>query len=77
MIRHAKRMMYLLQSMADRLGNFVQAHTLYSSVRPLGAGTIIGTYLDGEATLYMIEPSGVYWVILIKFLRGILILSSY
>ncbi|KAI9278162.1 nucleophile aminohydrolase [Umbelopsis sp. AD052] len=49
------------KSMADRLGNFVQAHTLYSSVRPLGSGTIIGTYLDGEATLYMIEPSGVYW----------------
>ncbi|CAO3678588.1 unnamed protein product [Umbelopsis ramanniana] len=49
------------KSMADRLGNFVQAHTLYSSVRPLGAGTIIGTYLDGEATLYMIETSGVYW----------------
>ncbi|KAH8556103.1 nucleophile aminohydrolase [Umbelopsis sp. PMI_123] len=49
------------KSIADRLGLFVQAHTLYSSVRPLGTGTIIGTYLDGEATLYMIEPSGVYW----------------
>ncbi|GAB5591302.1 Putative proteasome subunit alpha type-7 [Umbelopsis nana] len=49
------------KSIADRLGLFVQAHTLYSSVRPLGAGTIIGTYLDGEATLHMVEPSGVYW----------------
>jgi 20S proteasome subunit alpha 7 len=64
-----KRMMYSLQSMADRLGLFVQAHTLYSSVRPLGAGTIIGTYLDGEATLYMIEPSGVYWVNLLSFFK--------
>lgn len=52
------------QSIADRLGLFVQAHTLYSSVRPLGAGTIIGSYLEGEATLHMIEPSGVYWVCL-------------
>ncbi|KAJ2962339.1 hypothetical protein NQZ79_g2467 [Umbelopsis isabellina] len=49
------------KSIADRLGLFVQAHTLYSSVRPLGSGTIIATYLDGEPTLHMIEPSGVYW----------------
>jgi hypothetical protein len=45
----------------------------------LGAGTIIGSYLEGEATLHMIEPSGVYWVCLSmalmnKYIKAILII---
>lgn len=48
--------------MADRLGQYISAYTLYSSVRPFGTSTIIGTMTDNEPTLYMVEPSGVYWV---------------
>jgi len=29
---------------ADRMGQFVQAYTLYSSVRPFGCSTLIATY---------------------------------
>jgi 20S proteasome subunit alpha 7 len=76
-------------SLADRMGSYVQAHTLYSSVRPFGMTAIIGGWdseaglkVDGEVGagpkkgsggrkeggkhggpfLYMIEPSGLYWV---------------
>lgn len=73
------------------MGGYVQAYTLYSSVRPFGVTAILGGWdseaelgvdgqvgsgpdagaggkLDGEAVkkggpgLYMIEPSGLYWV---------------
>ncbi|KAJ8663241.1 hypothetical protein O0I10_001418 [Lichtheimia ornata] len=49
------------KTIADRLGQYVSAYTLYSSVRPFGCATILGAVSDGEPTLYMIEPSGVYW----------------
>ncbi|KAI8364435.1 nucleophile aminohydrolase [Blakeslea trispora] len=50
------------KTMADRIGQYVSAYTLYSSVRPFGTSTIIGTMTEKEApSLYMIEPSGVYW----------------
>ena len=76
-------------SLADRMGSYVQAYTLYSSVRPFGVTAIIAGWdseaelpVDGQvgsgpkvgsggkkdgAThggphLYMIEPSGLYWV---------------
>lgn len=76
-------------ALANRLGSYVQAYTLYSSVRPFGVTAIIGGW-DSEAQLevdaqvgsgpkigsggkvqgakaggpglYMIEPSGLYWV---------------
>jgi 20S proteasome subunit alpha 7 len=74
--------------LASRLGGYVQAYTLYSSVRPFGISAIIGGYdpegenlIDGQVgsgpkkaggkvesikkggpSLYMIEPSGLYWV---------------
>ncbi len=75
--------------LAARLGSYVQAYTLYSSVRPFGVTSIVAGWdseadvaVDGEvgvgpsrggggrATdaprggpgLYMIEPSGLYWV---------------
>ncbi|KAI9318945.1 nucleophile aminohydrolase [Dichotomocladium elegans] len=49
------------KTIADRLGQYVSAYTLYSSVRPFGCATIIGAVTDGVPSLYMIEPSGVYW----------------
>lgn len=76
-------------ALANRLGGYVQAYTLYSSVRPFGVTSIIagwdseaelpvdGQVGDGPSTggggkvegtkaggpgLYMIEPSGSYWV---------------
>ena len=76
-------------ALAGRLGGYVQAYTLYSSVRPFGVTAIVsgwdleadlrvdGQVGSGPATgaggkvsgtraggpgLYMIEPSGLYWV---------------
>jgi 20S proteasome subunit alpha 7 len=47
------------QVVADRVGAYVQAYTLYSSVRPFGVSTIVGG-LDGAGPqLHIIEPSGV------------------
>lgn len=48
--------------LSDRLGQYVQAYTLYSSVRPFGISAIIGggSVEDGTG-LYMIEPSGAYY----------------
>lgn len=78
-----------IASLADRLGSYVQAYTLYSSVRPFGITAIVAGWdsekeakVDGEVGggpkvgaggridggrrggpgLYMIEPSGLYWV---------------
>ncbi|OZJ02337.1 hypothetical protein BZG36_04592 [Bifiguratus adelaidae] len=49
------------KSLAERMGQYVSAYTLYSSVRPFGSSTILGLMdIDGPK-LYMIEPSGVYW----------------
>ena len=52
--------------LADRVGLYCQAYTLYSSVRPFGLSAIIGGIdkIDGPA-LYCVEPSGVYWVSLV------------
>jgi len=71
------------------MGDYVQAYTLYSSVRPFGITAIVAgfdaedeTPVDGQVgsgpksgpggkqengkkggpSLYMIEPSGLYWV---------------
>lgn len=80
-------------TLASRLGGYVQAYTLYSSVRPFGISAIVGGWdseaempVDGQVGegpkagaggkasfdeqdvrrggpgLYMIEPSGLYWV---------------
>ena len=78
-----------VKALAGRLGSYVQAYTLYSSVRPFGITAIVGgwdtdaeTEVDGQVGigpavgpggkvdgakkggpgLYMIEPSGLYWV---------------
>lgn len=80
-----------MSALASRLGGYVQAYTLYSSVRPFGVSAIVAGWdseaehtVDGEVGvgpsvggggkvdesssrrggpgLYMIEPSGLYWV---------------
>ena len=80
-----------MSALAGRLGGYVQAYTLYSSVRPFGVTAILGGWdseaelgVDGQVGngpaagaggkvddastkrggpgLYMIEPSGLYWV---------------
>lgn len=78
-----------IAALASRLGSYVQAYTLYSSVRPFGVTAIVGGWdseaelgVDGQVGsgpkigsggkvegtkaggpgLYMIEPSGLYWV---------------
>jgi len=50
-----------VQVVSDRLGNYVQAYTLYSSVRPFGCSTILGGVDKDGPTLYVVEPSGVYY----------------
>ncbi|CAG8444253.1 9237_t:CDS:2 [Ambispora gerdemannii] len=49
------------KAIADRVGQYVQAYTLYSSARPFGSSTIIGTVDEEGPQLFMVEPSGVYW----------------
>lgn len=80
-----------ISALASRMGGYVQAYTLYSSVRPFGITAILGGWdseaelgVDGQVgsgpatgtggkiedpaikkggpCLYMIEPSGLYWV---------------
>jgi 20S proteasome subunit alpha 7 len=52
--------------MAERMGQYIQTYTLYSSVRPFGVGTLIAT-LDKTGSnsykpgLYLVEPSGLYY----------------
>ena len=83
------------KALASRLGGYVQAYTMYSSVRPFGVTAIVGGWdseaelpVDGQVGtgpkvgsggkvegakaggpgLYMIEPSGLYWVCYISHL---------
>ena len=52
-----------VSSLADRMGQYTQAYTLYSSVRPFGVTAIIGGLdEEGGPSLWMVEPSGVGWV---------------
>lgn len=41
---------------------YVQAYTLYSSVRPFGVSTIVAGVDAAGPQLYVIEPSGVAYV---------------
>eukprot|EP01137_Pigoraptor_chileana_P017349 Opistho-2@75300 len=50
-----------LKVLTQRVSGFVQAYTLYSSVRPFGASVLLGTYDSDGPQLFMIEPSGVSW----------------
>ncbi|KIK08382.1 hypothetical protein K443DRAFT_128301 [Laccaria amethystina LaAM-08-1] len=50
-----------LKAVADRLGLYVQAYTLYSSVRPFGISTILGAVDKDGPSLFVVEPSGVFF----------------
>jgi 20S proteasome subunit alpha 7 len=52
----------MMQALADRLSLYVQAYTLYSSVRPFGCSTILGGIDKDGPSIYVIEPSGVFYV---------------
>ncbi|WFD42664.1 proteasome endopeptidase complex [Malassezia psittaci] len=51
-----------IKTLAERVALYVQAFTLYSSVRPFGISSILGG-VDKERgpQLFVIEPSGVFW----------------
>ncbi len=51
-----------IQALSDRLSLYVQAYTLYSSVRPFGCSTILGGVDKGGPAIFVIEPSGVFYV---------------
>jgi len=44
--------------LADRIGLYMQAHTIYGSVRPFGSSVLIGGFDKNGPQLYMAEPSG-------------------
>lgn len=50
-----------IKMLANNVSSYVQAYTLYNSVRPFGVATIIGGYDEDGPQLYMIEPSGTSW----------------
>ncbi|KAF8665756.1 hypothetical protein AX16_000204 [Volvariella volvacea WC 439] len=50
-----------LKAVVDRLALYVQAYTLYSSVRPFGISTILGAVDKDGPSLFIVEPSGVYY----------------
>jgi 20S proteasome subunit alpha 7 len=50
-----------LKTLVDRLGLYVQAYTLYSSVRPFGISTILAAVDKDGPSLYVVEPSGVFF----------------
>ncbi|PSR71802.1 hypothetical protein PHLCEN_2v12303 [Hermanssonia centrifuga] len=57
--RETFRMPPPLKDVVSRLSMYVQAYTLYSSVRPFGVSTIIGSVDKDGPQLYIIEPSGI------------------
>lgn len=48
-------------ALVDRVSLYLQAYTLYSSVRPFGCISILGAVDRDGPHLYMMEPSGLYW----------------
>ena len=53
--------MCVLQALAERLSLYIQAYTLYSSVRPFGISTILGGVDADGPQLFLIEPSGAHF----------------
>lgn len=50
------------KTLSNRLSLYLNAYTLYNSVRPFGSAEIIASYSNDEGFgLYMLEPSGVYY----------------
>jgi len=50
-----------IKDITERLGQYVQVYTLYSSVRPFGISTILGGVDKTGPNLYVVEPSGVFF----------------
>lgn len=48
--------------LADRVGMYLHAYTLYSFVRPFGCSVMLGAYDEDGPELYMADPSGVSFV---------------
>ncbi|KAG9099423.1 hypothetical protein FRC06_005293 [Ceratobasidium sp. 370] len=65
-----------LKALADRIGLYVQAYTLYSSVRPFGISAILASIDKDGPSLYVVQPSGVYYVRRAYFFREVLGLNS-
>ncbi|EDP43658.1 hypothetical protein MGL_1871 [Malassezia globosa CBS 7966] len=51
-----------VKSLAERIALYMQAFTLYSSVRPFGAAAILGGVDEMHGPqLFLVEPSGMFW----------------
>lgn len=50
------------QSLVERIGMYMHAHTLYSAIRPFGVSLLLGSYEKDGPHLYVIEPSGLHFV---------------
>ena len=48
--------------LTDQLAQYMEAYTLYGSVRPFGTSVLIASMDKSGPCLYSIEPSGVYYV---------------
>lgn len=44
--------------LGERVSSYLHAYTLYSAVRPYGCSALMGSYLDGKAAMYVVDPSG-------------------
>ena len=44
--------------MADRIGLYMHAHTLYGSYRPFGSSVVLASHDVDGYHLHLIEPSG-------------------
>lgn len=49
--------------LVERISMYIHAHTLYMSYRPFGVGVMVASVDDGVYNLYMIDPSGAYYVV--------------
>lgn len=56
-------------TLAERVALYMQAYTMYGSVRPFCSNVLLAA-LDADGPhLYMLEPSGVFWVLALSPLR--------
>jgi len=48
--------------LTQRLAHYIHMYTLYSAVRPFGVSVMLSSVDKSGPSLYMIEPSGLYYV---------------
>ena len=53
---------FILKHLTERVAMYMHAYTLYSSVRPFGTAVLLSTYSEDGPELYMVDPSGVFFV---------------